>query len=155
MLGWSFSGFGPGADIMRLALAPTARTGTNDRYCCRFAQSRIATASAETFVRQAAIAPLPAFLRAAMTAGGAGRQRQSKWAGSTRRCTRTALVTAPFAMGTIRHARPGTVYPGAPHTPSRNPHKRRTSWGLVTVPGFSFTRPIVSRAVALFDQAHE
>jgi hypothetical protein len=31
----------------------------------------------------------------------AGRQRQSKWAGSTRRCTRTALVTAPFLFGTI------------------------------------------------------
>jgi hypothetical protein len=30
---------------------------------------------------------------------GRSRQRQSKWAGSTRRCTRTALVTAPF--GTI------------------------------------------------------
>jgi hypothetical protein len=27
---------------------------------------------------------------------GRSRQRQSKWAGSTRRCTRTALVTAPF-----------------------------------------------------------
>jgi hypothetical protein len=42
-----------------------------DRYCW-LAQSRIATASAETFVCQAAIGPLPAFLRAAMTAGGAG-----------------------------------------------------------------------------------
>src|SRR5258705_13490057 len=32
---------------------------------------------------------------------GRSRQRQSKWAGSTRRCTRTALVTAPFLFGTI------------------------------------------------------
>jgi hypothetical protein len=31
---------------------------------------------------------------------GRSRQRQSKWAGSTRRCTRTALVTAPFLFGT-------------------------------------------------------
>jgi hypothetical protein len=30
---------------------------------------------------------------------GRSRQRQSKWAGSTRRCTRTALVTAPFPIG--------------------------------------------------------
>ena len=29
---------------------------------------------------------------------GRSRQRQSKWAGSTRRCTRTALVTAPFSV---------------------------------------------------------
>jgi hypothetical protein len=29
---------------------------------------------------------------------GRSRQRQSKWAGSTRRCTRTALVTAPFSI---------------------------------------------------------
>jgi len=29
---------------------------------------------------------------------GRSRQRQSKWAGSTRRCTRTALVTAPFLI---------------------------------------------------------
>ena len=32
---------------------------------------------------------------------GRSRQRQSKWAGSTRRCTRTALVTAPFLFGAI------------------------------------------------------
>src|SRR5580692_10876977 len=32
---------------------------------------------------------------------GRSRERQSKWAGSTRRCTRTALVTAPFLFGTI------------------------------------------------------
>src|SRR6266403_3606017 len=30
---------------------------------------------------------------------GRSRQRQSKWAGSTRRCTRAALVTAPFPIG--------------------------------------------------------
>jgi len=30
---------------------------------------------------------------------GRSRQRQSKWAGSTCRCTRTALVTAPFLFG--------------------------------------------------------
>ncbi len=30
---------------------------------------------------------------------GRSRQRQSKWADSTRRCTRTALVTAPFHIG--------------------------------------------------------
>jgi hypothetical protein len=35
---------------------------------------------------------------------GRSRQRQSKWAGSTRRCTRTALVTAPFLFGTIINA---------------------------------------------------
>src|SRR5882724_6749681 len=29
---------------------------------------------------------------------GRSRQRESKWAGSTRRCTRTALVTAPFSV---------------------------------------------------------
>ena len=29
---------------------------------------------------------------------GRSRQRQSKWAGSTCRCTRTALVTAPFSV---------------------------------------------------------
>jgi hypothetical protein len=29
---------------------------------------------------------------------GRSRQRESKWAGSTRRCTRTALVTAPFGI---------------------------------------------------------
>jgi hypothetical protein len=29
---------------------------------------------------------------------GRSRQRQSKWAGSTRRCTRTALATAPFSV---------------------------------------------------------
>jgi len=32
---------------------------------------------------------------------GRSRQRQSKWAGSARRCTRTALVTAPFLFGTV------------------------------------------------------
>jgi hypothetical protein len=32
---------------------------------------------------------------------GRSRQRQSKWTGSTRRCTRTALVTAPFLFGAI------------------------------------------------------
>jgi hypothetical protein len=33
---------------------------------------------------------------------GRSRQRQSKWAGSTRRCTRTALVTAPFLIAPSR-----------------------------------------------------
>jgi hypothetical protein len=33
---------------------------------------------------------------------GRSRQCQSKWAGSTRRCTRTALVTAPFLICTIQ-----------------------------------------------------
>jgi hypothetical protein len=33
---------------------------------------------------------------ASRASAGRSRQRQSKWAGSTRRCTRTALVTAPF-----------------------------------------------------------
>jgi hypothetical protein len=37
---------------------------------------------------------------------GRSRQRQSKWAGSTRKCTRTALVTVPFLFGTIRPSRP-------------------------------------------------
>src|SRR3984893_12664145 len=32
---------------------------------------------------------------------GRSHQRQSKWAGSTRRCTRTALVTAPFLFGAV------------------------------------------------------
>jgi len=36
---------------------------------------------------------------------GRSRQRQSKWAGSTRRCTRTALVTAPFVFGGSRQQR--------------------------------------------------
>jgi hypothetical protein len=39
---------------------------------------------------------------------GRSRQRQSKWAGSTRRCTRTALVTAPF--GTIPAFSPQSGY---------------------------------------------
>ena len=33
---------------------------------------------------------------------GRSRQCQSKWAGSTRRCTRTALVTAPFLLAPSR-----------------------------------------------------
>src|SRR5712671_4317492 len=43
---------------------------------------------------------------------GRSRQRQSKWAGSTRRCTRTALVTAPFPIGhpaAARSARPCVI----------------------------------------------
>src|SRR5260370_20298636 len=52
---------------------------------------------------------------------GRSRQRQSKWAGSTRRCTRTALVTAPFlsrqpaslparsAPGSASHFAPGSA----------------------------------------------
>ena len=43
---------------------------------------------------------------------GRSRQRQSKWAGSTRRCTRTALVTAPFLFGTIpAAARSARLFP--------------------------------------------
>ena len=42
---------------------------------------------------------------------GRSRQRQSKWAGSTRRCTRTALVTAPFLFGTIPAAARSTRGP--------------------------------------------
>ena len=40
---------------------------------------------------------------------GRSRQRQSKWAGSTRRCTRTALVTAPFPIGHVQRAAPVVV----------------------------------------------
>ena len=40
---------------------------------------------------------------ASRASAGRSRQCQSKWAGSTRRCTRTALVTAPFSVWSVRH----------------------------------------------------
>ena len=54
---------------------------------------------------------------------GRSRQRQSKWAGSTRRCTKTALVTAPFP---IRHD------PAATRAPAVD-HQRKDNRGLQRV----------------------
>jgi hypothetical protein len=49
--------------------------------------------------RSLAIGPRARASHASRARAGRSRARQSKWAGSTRRCTRTALATAPFLFG--------------------------------------------------------
>src|SRR6266478_1437742 len=59
------------------------------------------------------------------------------------RRSRLGIIVARIALWT-RHscaaagagARPRTVYPGGLHRPTRNPHKRSTSWGLLPCRAF-------------------
>jgi hypothetical protein len=58
---------------------------------------------------------------------GRSRERQSKWAGSTCRCTRTALVTAPFCL--------------APSRPSARPNLVISAWAAAGVAAVGKTHP--------------